>query len=71
MQMNWTDLTSQQQWKTLWNMREYGGGFASNLAEAWLIADSGNSARLAQAFPDMIDKYNPLTSNYRVTETHP
>lgn len=66
--MNWSDMTSQQQWKTLWNMREYGGGFASNLAEAWFRADTGNSNALAKAFPDLIDRFNPLTSNYRVTE---
>lgn len=63
--MNWNHLTSQQQWKTLWNMREYGGGFASNLAEAWFVADSSNSAKLAAAFPEFVDKYNPVTSFYK------
>ena len=57
--MNWNELTSQQQWRTLWNMREYGGGFASALAEAWLKADSGNSRSLATAFPDLVEKFGP------------
>lgn len=57
--MKWDDMTSQQQFETIRNMQQYGGGFASKLAEAWLRADSWNCARLAAAFPDLIDKYQP------------
>lgn len=57
--MNWNEMTSQQQWQTLDNMIMMGGGFASTLAEAWLKADSGNSAKLAAAFPELIEKYQP------------
>lgn len=57
--MNWHDMTSQQQWQTLHNMETRGGSFASTLAEAWLRADSENSAKLAAAFPELIEKYRP------------
>lgn len=39
--------------------RRYGGSFVSNLAVAWGAADSGNKARLAMAFPDIVEKYGP------------
>lgn len=38
-------------------MERYGGGFATNLARAWRLADSDNSARLAKAFPELWDQY--------------
>ncbi len=44
---------------TLKNMGEYGGGFASALAAAWYRADAGNSAKLAQAFPNLLADYAP------------
>ena len=57
--MKWNEMTSQQQWQTLDNMIMMGGGFAARLADAWLRADSVNSAKLAAAFPELIEKYQP------------
>jgi len=41
-------------------MRIYGGGFVRALAECFLLADSRNLARLTQAFPDYVTKYQEL-----------
>lgn len=41
-------------------MRDCGGHFASNLAKAWMHADAGNAARLADAFPDLYTFYRDL-----------
>lgn len=41
-------------------MRHYGGGFASRLADAWMRADSMNSARLAEAFTDLLERYRAM-----------
>ena len=38
-------------------MRVYGGGFAKALGEAWIRADSGNSAKLEMAFPELVKQY--------------
>lgn len=62
--MNWSNMTSQQQWQTVNNMKQYGGGFASAIGEAWMLADSHNTARLVEAFPHLIDKYNPVNGAY-------
>lgn len=54
----WDDMTEQERYDTLQAMKVYGGGFAGRLAEAWQVADSWNSNRLAAAFPDLITKYS-------------
>ena len=41
------------------NMIEYGGSFASNIGNAYVVADSDNSARLVAAFPELFQKYHP------------
>jgi hypothetical protein len=38
-------------------MRAYGGSFARALAEAYLVADPGNRAKLEQAFADLFARY--------------
>lgn len=55
----WETMTEQERFDTLTNMRLDGGGFASRLAAAWMWADSCNNARLAAAFPDLIEKFQP------------
>lgn len=39
------------------NMQEYGGSFAQYIGKSLLVADSGNRARLEQAFPELLEKY--------------
>lgn len=39
------------------NMIEYGGHFASYIGKALIHADGGNRDRLAQAFPELFEKY--------------
>ncbi len=55
----WQQMTDEERFDTLINMKDFGGGFAGHLAEAWLHADSYNTARLAAAFPDLIEKFQP------------
>ncbi len=40
-------------------MELFGGGFVQCLAEAWSRADAVNQAKLAAAFPELIEKYGP------------
>lgn len=42
-------------------MRNYGGGFASQLALAGLCADENNLARLKSAFPELWQQYAEFT----------
>ena len=42
---------------TIERMRVYGGSFARALAEAYLVADSGNRAKLEQAFAELFARY--------------
>jgi hypothetical protein len=35
------------------NMRDYGGGFASAIADAYFVADLSNRAKLLNAFGDL------------------
>lgn len=55
----WDQMSKRDRINTLQNMRWNGGGFAGHLAEAWMVADSVNSLRLAEAFPDLVEKYQP------------
>lgn len=43
-------------------MRTYGGSFAYSLAEAWLVADSGNGRSIEIAFWDVLDKYSRMAA---------
>lgn len=38
-----------------------GGSFAQHIGSALLVADSGNRARLEQAFPELLEKYLKLS----------
>jgi hypothetical protein len=42
---------------TLTRMINYGGSFARAIAQAWLVADPSNRARLEEAFPDLFNRY--------------
>lgn len=55
--MNWRDMSETQRFHTLRNMETYGGGFVQRLADAWFAADSVNAMKLAEAFPELIEKY--------------
>lgn len=43
----------------------FGGSFVNRLAEAWQYADSVNSAKLGEAFPEIVDRYGPTSSFYK------
>ena len=43
--------------QTIENMKRYGGGFASRLAELWQVADAQNQKKLEDAFGDVFDRY--------------
>lgn len=38
-------------------MQVYGGSFVKKLADAMMLADSENLQRIANAFPELIEKY--------------
>lgn len=38
-------------------MEDIGGSFAAHLARAFYAADSHNTARLLEAFPEMFERY--------------
>lgn len=63
--MNWVDMTDRQRFYTLKTMLVFGGGFAHALANAWIQADSTNTETLANAFPDLIQRYGPGSSMYQ------
>ena len=44
---------------TIQAMRDYGGGFVQRLALAWEHADSENSQRIQNAFPEYMEQYGP------------
>ena len=39
-------------------MLHYGGSFAKAIADAWVMADSGNRAKLEEAFADLFARYD-------------
>lgn len=41
-------------------MRRMGGSFASSLAEAWMVADMTNQAKLIRAFPELLLQYDEM-----------
>lgn len=43
--------------KIAFNMKKYGGGFASSLGETLLRADQTNKTKLISAFPDEMERY--------------
>jgi hypothetical protein len=49
--------TNDQILKIAYNMKRYGGGFASSLGEALLRADQDNTKKLITAFPDEMERY--------------
>lgn len=44
---------------TIRAMKQYGGSFVKALAEAYLLADEDNAAKIEYAFPLYISKYGP------------
>ena len=63
--MHWQNLTNQEQHNTLVAAMGFGGSFVNRLAEAWQYADSVNSAKLGEAFPEIVDRYGPASSFYK------
>jgi len=47
---------------TLYRMQHYGGGFAKQLAGAWLAADPINAEKLMAAFGDLYGAYQKMGS---------
>lgn len=50
-------ITRDEKLKMYNNMKKYGGGFISSLAEAIIRADQTNLEKLQKAFPDEFKKY--------------
>lgn len=57
--MTWTDMTPDQRRATLETMHKFGGEWVRRLAMAWICADAINAAKLAAAFPELLQKYGP------------
>ena len=57
-------LSPEQMHRTWEIAQQYGGGFVSALAQAWLKADQENRARIEQAFPHLIEQYGPGSPFY-------
>jgi hypothetical protein len=55
---SWSEIDKTSQIQTLINMRE-GGSFACRIAEAFEVADVGNTEKLATAFAHLIDRFKP------------
>jgi hypothetical protein len=55
----WEAMNSTEQVDTIQNMRQYGGHFAGYIGSALMHADSQNRRRLTEAFPDLIERYQP------------
>ena len=51
--------------QTIENMKRYGGGFASRLAELWQVADAQNRAKLEAAFGDVFDRHGSAARRAR------
>lgn len=49
---------------TLWAMRCYSGSFGHGISLACAAADSVNSQRLQDAFPELFEKYGPKSDFY-------
>ena len=45
------------------NMRQYGGNFASKLADAMVAADPDNFKTLVEAFPQIVEEYSETVEN--------
>ena len=50
--------------RTFESMERHGGGFCSQLAKAWYVADRGNKNRLEQAFPHLLADFGPGSRYY-------
>lgn len=57
--MNWHTMGDEQRKMTLRAMGRFGGGFVQALAQAWQRADALQAGKLADAFPDLVEKYGP------------
>jgi len=44
-------------YKTLENMRRYGGSFVRKLYELYMVADEFNRVRLRETFKDIFERY--------------
>lgn len=57
--MNAIDMTDEDLRKAAHNMREYGGSFAAQIAEAYFCADAQNANALLKAFGGLFVRYAP------------
>lgn len=57
--MQITDMTHDDLLQAAHNMKRYGGSFASNIAEAFFVADTSNKAILTYAFRHLFEIYAP------------
>lgn len=57
-------VTEDEQIYTARAMENYGGGFASRIAEAFFVADLGNRAKLMSAFEELFRRYGPDSTYY-------
>lgn len=53
----WSEMDSTERIRMMYNMQRYGGSFARKIGEAFSCADDCNAARLAAAFPELVEKY--------------
>ena len=58
-------MTPTEQHWTLQCAREYGGSFMRALAEAGLLADANNRAKIFREWPDLAMVYGPSTQLHR------
>ena len=61
-------MTYYQKLITVRAMKQYGGSFVKALAEALLMADGSNTARIRGAFTDYMAKYGPGSDMYAAVE---
>lgn len=59
MNENESRLTNDE-YDLLMAMQKYGGGFASALAQAWLLADLNNKRKLRNEFRELLESYRPF-----------
>ena len=58
-------MTPTDQHWTLQCAAEYGGSFYRALAEAGLLADANNRAKIFREWPDLVKVYGPATQLHR------
>lgn len=60
-----SSITAPQRHFTLCAMEQYGGGFVRAFGKAFVQADYENQSRLADAFPELFERYGPGSAPYQ------